>query len=157
MTIAKFTFIWRLRIIRFAALSTPKKNGATIMRRMSICLLLMIPCLLLGAVVAIPLSADEKQQTNYHVIFFACEREGNPPRYSHTWATFVKSTQDGALEAGIPNLDESITLSWMPESGIIPALFTVRGRNYYLDEAFAWPWQDNTLVVVWCQSRLARN
>jgi hypothetical protein len=131
------------------------KTEATIMRRMSICLLLMIPCLLLGGLIAIPLTADEKEKeqeqekANYHVILFACEREGNPPRFSHTWATFVKSTQNGAAESGTPSLDETITISWMPASGVIPALFTVTGRNYSLEESLTWARQNNARIAAW--------
>jgi hypothetical protein len=118
------------------------------MRRVLICLMIGIPCLVAGVIVAIPLSADESNQTNYHVVLFASEREGNPPRFSHTWATFVKTTQNGST-AEPPKLDETITISWMPASGIIPALFTVRGRNFSLKESLDWAREKDSRVIAW--------
>src|SRR5437899_8146871 len=85
--------------------------------------------------------ADEK----HYVILFAAEREGNPPRYSHTWATFLK-VEDSA-EGGQPSMTEHsmtehFTISWFPASGVIPALVTVRGRNYTLQESLDWAWRN---------------
>ncbi len=119
------------------------------MRRMYLCLLLGIPCLLAAVMFAIPTPADENEQTNYHVILFACEREGNPPRFSHTWATFVKSTRNESATTDKPRLDESITISWMPASGVIPAVFTVRGRNFSLTESLEWAQQREARIVAW--------
>jgi hypothetical protein len=116
------------------------------MRRMTLCLLLGIPCALVGAIFAIRSPADENDQPNYHVILFACEREGNPPRFSHTWATFVKSARN---ESEKPTLDESITISWMPASGVIPLVFAVRGRNYSLKESLDWARERNSRVAAW--------
>jgi hypothetical protein len=123
-----------------------------IMRRMYPYLLIGIPCLVVGAIFAIRSSADENDESsqstiaNYHVILFASEREGNPPRFSHTWATFVKSSRN---DSDKPTVDESITISWLPEGGAIPPLAVVRGRNSTLPETLDWARQLNARVAAW--------
>src|SRR5262249_16194985 len=118
------------------------------MRRTTRCLLLGIPMLIVGAIFALRPSADadEKDRSSYHVILFASEREGNAPRFSHTWATFVKSTQP---ESGKPTLNEAIPLSWLPANGVIPPLATVPGRNFSLSETMDWTRQMNARVAAW--------
>src|SRR5262245_32214171 len=122
------------------------------MRRTFPYLLLGIPCLLVGAIFVIRSSAGDNDQSsqstiaNYHVILFASEQEGNPPRFSHTWATFVKSSRKDSEK---PTVDESITISWLPEGGVIPPLAAVRGRNFTLPETLDWARQQNARIAAW--------
>src|SRR5262245_9420720 len=116
------------------------------MRRTTRCLLLGIPILIVGAFFALRSSADEEDRANYHVLLFASEREGNPPRFSHTWATFVKSTRKDSEK---PTLDEAVTISWLPGSGVIPPLAAVPGRNFSLPETLDWARQQNARIAAW--------
>src|SRR5947209_13374239 len=65
---------------------------------------LLVACLLWAA----PARADEY----YFVVIFGAESVPKQPRYTHSWATFVKATGCG------PDLNtfrlEAFTISWMP-------------------------------------------
>jgi hypothetical protein len=73
------------------------------------------------------LQPDRGIQTRYYMCVFAYQTEPRLPRYSHTFATFVKS--DG-------NSFEAHTISWLPQSQAIRVLrrFSEPGANFGLKE-----------------------
>lgn len=49
----------------------------------------------------------------YYILLFASQTKPRVPRYTHSWATMVKVTQQEGAE---PNI-ETQTISWLPDSG----------------------------------------
>lgn len=54
-------------------------------------------------------------EEHYYVMIFGSESSPKRARYTHTWATIVRSTTDDANPAAPPTL-ESLTISWMPRN-----------------------------------------
>lgn len=54
-------------------------------------------------------------EERYYVMIFGSESSPKRARYTHTWATVVRSTTDEANPAAPPVL-ESLTISWMPRT-----------------------------------------
>jgi hypothetical protein len=85
----------------------------------------------------------------YYMLVFGTQRYLSHPKYSHTFATFVKATGTG------PCLDtyqlEVHTLSWLPESLRIDtfALHPEPGRAFDLDETLRWAQCEHAHVSMW--------
>jgi hypothetical protein len=77
------------------------------MRRLLIAVTLLLSCCQLAETC----SAAE----HYYVLIFGSESVPKRARYTHTWATVVKSTTDDAQPDAPPQL-ESMTISWMPRT-----------------------------------------
>jgi hypothetical protein len=73
--------------------------------------LLLALCLSSSLGVAQSCSAAER----YYVMIFGSESVPKRARYTHTWATVVRSTTDDAQPDAPPQL-ESLTISWMPRT-----------------------------------------
>jgi hypothetical protein len=121
---------------------------ATTMHRMILCLFLGISFCVPSWGQVRPVATAENSNEQYHVILWACQREDDAPRFTHTWATFIKSRKADSSEAD-PKLDERFTISWMPASGVIPVLVTVRGQNYTLRQSLNWARQEHCRVSAW--------
>jgi hypothetical protein len=75
--------------------------------------------LLLSSLVAYESVARAEER--HYVIVFGSQSSPRLPRYTHTWATFVKAT----CEAQDPNksrINESFTISWLPADGTVRSL-----------------------------------
>jgi hypothetical protein len=75
--------------------------------RFSLLLPLFLACLGLQSVA----HAEER----HYVLIFGSESTPRVPRYTHTWATFVKASGEGA-DASKYNIDNVFTISWLPAS-----------------------------------------
>ncbi len=115
------------------------------MRRMLPCLLFVI----LGPTFAFAQSAPTPARPHgverFDMVLWACQRDDAAPRFSHTWATFIRYREVPGLAH--PRLEEAFTISRMPDSGTIPIVFMVRGRNYTLDETLKWAAKEDAKVV----------
>lgn len=60
-------------------------------------------------------AATVAAEEHYYVMIFGSESSPKRARYTHTWATVVRSTTDDANPAAPPVL-ESLTISWMPRN-----------------------------------------
>lgn len=118
------------------------------MRRMSYCLLLAISGLFGNFGSTTPARAQENGPESYYMILWAAQRDDDAPRFTHTWATFIRTRRANTTN-GDPKLAERFTISWMPASGVIPALVTVRGQNYTLRQTLNWARQEQTHVTAW--------
>jgi hypothetical protein len=67
----------------------------------------------------------------YFILVFGSQETPKRPKYTHTWATIVKVTECGEMQA--PAIEEQ-TISWLPSSlDIRPLSFAVEpGKNYGL-------------------------
>ena len=89
--------------------------------------------------------ADER----HYVLIFGSQGETNLPRFSHTFATFVKATGTGKFPDDY-KLDVR-TISWMPRSLNIEIarLRTEPGVNLTLQETLRWVRSINGRVRMW--------
>jgi hypothetical protein len=86
----------------------------------------------LGAgILALLLASQAPAADFYYVIVFASQKDGNPPRYAHTFATFVKATGEGSNPRDYRL--ESHTISWTPASFDIRVLRLMPERGVNLD------------------------
>jgi hypothetical protein len=109
-------------------------------RQKTVRYLLLVGTVLLGAVFCQPARADE----SYFMIVYAAQRTPNVPRFTHTFATFVKVTGEGADTAKYKV--EEHTISWIaktldivvararPEPGVNLTLADSRKLAATLDE-----------------------
>lgn len=118
------------------------------MRRMPYCLWIAISCLVMTAGPVARANAQANGSDKYYVILWAAQRDDDAPRFTHTWATFIKARPANSAK-GEPKLEERLTISWMPASGVIPALVTVRGQNYTLRQTLNWCRQEQTHITAW--------
>jgi hypothetical protein len=88
-------------------------------------------------------------QTRYFMIIFAQEGGDRDPRLSHSFATFVKATGNGADKNRYQI--ESKTISWLPASLDIRLLrlFPEQGKNLSLKETLRYAKSENTQVSMW--------
>lgn len=102
-----------------------------------------------AAVVLAWVSAHAARADDQHyLLLFASQGEPTIPRWSHTFATFVKATGAGADRKKWQLSVE--TISWLPASGVIvPKLKRDRGRNFDLSETLAWARGHNARVMLW--------
>jgi hypothetical protein len=101
--------------------------------------------LLITAVVAagLTVSAGARADDRCYMIVFAAQVEPSQPRYSHTFATFVRVPDQGELETR--------TISWMPRSLTIEPfrMSTVPGINLDLPDTLKWTKSVNARVTMW--------
>jgi hypothetical protein len=60
-------------------------------------------------------------EERYYVLIFGSESTPREPRYTHTWATFVKASGEDT-DTSKYNIDEVFTISWLPAKLEIRAL-----------------------------------
>jgi hypothetical protein len=91
-----------------------------------------------GALLALAPAGRARAGEAYYLLVFASQRVPNNPNYSHTFATFVRTSWPG--EAVCPPAGgvclEARTISWLPATGQVKtrALRPECGRNFGLDE-----------------------
>jgi hypothetical protein len=93
------------------------------------------------------LPATDPPGTRYYVAYFGSEAGKLRPRYTHSWATYVKVTpQPGGAVAVEPH-----PISWLPASGAIRFRPFRRepGANRDLHESFAYAAATGQRVAVW--------
>lgn len=83
-----------------------------------------------------------------YLLVFGSERAVRVPRYTHTWATVVKTVETAG---GVPQVAEVHTISWMPASlEIRPWRFTPEpGRNLELHETVRMALGQREHVAMW--------
>jgi hypothetical protein len=72
----------------------------------------------------------------YYVIVFASQHPDNQPKYSHTFAAFMKVTEGAGAKPAL----ETAAISWLPATGSID-LLRLRpetGKNFGLGETLDW-------------------
>ena len=84
----------------------------------------------------------------YYVLVFGSERAVRVPRFTHTWATVVKTVE---VQGCAPQVAEVHTISWMPASlEIHPWRFTPEpGRNLELHETVRMALGNREHVAMW--------
>jgi hypothetical protein len=84
----------------------------------------------------------------YYMLVFGSESTPKVPRYTHTWATVVKTVETPGCA---PQVAEVHTISWMPATlQIHPWRFTPEpGRNLELDETIRMALGFHEQVAVW--------
>jgi len=84
----------------------------------------------------------------YYVLLFGSERAVRVPRYTHTWATVVKTVE---VQSCAPEVAEVHTISWMPASlEIHPWRFTPEpGRNLELHETARMALGNREHIAMW--------
>jgi hypothetical protein len=99
----------------------------------------MLPCLCVVACCS-PCPCER-----YFTVIFGSDDGPLRPRYTHTWATYVKVTPTAAGFVLEPH-----TISWLPDDGKIRLrqFKRVPGRNYTLDESFAYAARTGQAVKV---------
>ena len=97
----------------------------------------------LGATLAAP---DEDR---YYMLVFAAQDEANTVRVSHTFAVFVKATDEGVVTRDTQI--ESHTISWMPSTMTLQPIRRepVPGVNISLSDSLEWAKSAGSRVTVW--------
>ncbi len=108
----------------------------------------VIPCavLLLTVWGAAPVPAGEW----YFLAVFGSQRpEINRPKYTHSFATFVRVT--GEPCAGTPHCTDAFTISWLPEDGDVKMrrLLPERGKNFDLHTTLRLMSEEGQRVSMW--------
>jgi hypothetical protein len=87
-------------------------------------------------------------QDSYYMMVFSNQRTSNDPRFSHTFATFVKTSGPSASTSQVLEVH---TLSWMPASHDIAILRLQPepGVLYDLESSLAWAYSVNARVSMW--------
>ena len=78
---------------------------------------LLLP-LLLGPVSWEPVARGKER---YYIIIFGSQSTPRLPRYTHTWATFVKASGEGP-DSSTYHIDEVFTISWLPADLVVRSL-----------------------------------
>jgi hypothetical protein len=81
-----------------------------------------------------------RAEERYYIVLFGSQSTPRLARYTHTWATFVKTSGDGEGEdASERHIDEVFTISWMPADMKVRALrlFPKEGVNLDLETTLA--------------------
>ena len=88
-------------------------------------------------------------QETYYVIIFSTQQAQPTPKYSHTFATFIR-VMPCCAAAGACCV-ESHTISWMPASLQIRihALLPEKGVNLELDPSFRWAVETGQRISMW--------
>lgn len=94
------------------------------------------------------------ERVSDYMVVFAFQRDFNEPRYSHTFATFVRATERGASTEAYPN--EVHTLSWSPKSLNIVILRArpEPGVNLDLQASLDWAASVQARVTAWGPYRI---
>jgi len=92
----------------------------------------------------------------YYISIFGSESSPRLPRYTHTWATFVKATGEG--EDHSTYQIESFTISWLPASLKIRAfrLCAEPGVNFDLHATLDYTLGQGQLVSEWGPFQISR-
>jgi hypothetical protein len=87
----------------------------------------------------------------YYVVLFASQRVPNDPEYSHTFATFVRTSWPGNGRCTRPVSVEAHTISWLPSNLKIRvlALMPESGHNYTLDQTLRYALANDARVSLW--------
>ena len=95
-----------------------------------------------------PASAGARLEERYYMIIFACQGDGNQPRSSHTFATFVKASKDGSAQ---DDRIDAQTISWLPVSLEVAVLRRrpEPGRNFNLEDTLRWAESIGARVSRW--------
>lgn len=85
---------------------------------------------------------------DYYMMIFSAQRALNRPKYTHTFATFVKAT---APIAGDRDLLESHTISWLAEKKKVCLfrLWPEPGRNLDLTTSLEWALSVRARISMW--------
>src|SRR5207302_558731 len=67
-----------------------------------------------GATLALLAAAASARADSYYVVVFGAESKPQRPKYSHSWAVFVRVPGCGQPAAGTPV--EAFVISWMPRT-----------------------------------------
>ena len=92
-----------------------------------------------AAAVALVVAAGAARADNYYVVVFGAESKPPRPKYSHSWAVFVRIP--GCAPCGPPAPDagppEWFTISWLPckVELTVNTPFAEPGRNFPLDQS----------------------
>lgn len=94
------------------------------------------------------LAAQKPEHEHYYVLIFGSESFLRPPRFTHTWATMVRTLEP---PGGPPRVTEVATISWMPATLKIDCLrFSVeRGVDLDLDSTMRAILQNKETVSLW--------
>ena len=84
---------------------------------------------------------------SYFVLVFGSQRTPNRAKYTHTFATFVKMTEEGPGRCSF----EAHTISWLPQTldVRIYALFPECGANFELHDTLRFVLSEEERVSVW--------
>lgn len=94
------------------------------------------------------ISNDAAPGERFFILIFGSETTIRVPRYTHTWATVVKTLDTSGKS---PQVAEVHTISWMPDDlGIQPWRFTPElGRNLEMDETIRMAIGFHEHVALW--------
>ena len=62
-----------------------------------------------------------RAEDRYYIIIFGSQSTPRLPRYTHTWATFVKASGEGQ-DSSKYHIDEVFTISWLPADLVVRSL-----------------------------------
>ncbi|QDV38617.1 hypothetical protein [Tautonia plasticadhaerens] len=102
---------------------------------------------LLGMLLALPGSARGEER--YYVLIFGSQSHPKLPRYTHTWATFVRAVGEGPDPSGWAI--EHHTISWLPTTLDVRVwnLVPEPGINLDLDESIGAVRSTNQRIAMW--------
>jgi hypothetical protein len=107
----------------------------------------MTPRLLISLCLLLSTTARVKAGDFFYVLVFGSQQEWPNPRYSHSFATFVKATGTGEFP---DTIEEIHTISWLPATMVVrPALLPERGENFGLHQTIRWCLDNCMRVSLW--------
>jgi hypothetical protein len=94
------------------------------------------------------LAAPKPEYEHYYILVFGSQTTPRIPRYTHTWATVVKTTE---LPGSPPQVTEVHTISWLPATlEVRPLRFWVeKGTNLDLDTTLREVLHNGEHVSLW--------
>jgi hypothetical protein len=83
----------------------------------------------------------------YYIIVFASQHPDNQPKFSHTFAAFVKADDAGGKKGKL----EVAVISWLPATGNVAVgrLRPEQGKNFGLKETLDWANEMRANVTAW--------
>jgi hypothetical protein len=108
------------------------------------------------ALLALPGSGGARAGEDYYLLVFAAQRVPNSPNYSHTFATFVRSSWPGNGSCPQWPVLESCTISWLPRNLVLRTLAFLPecGRNLGLHETLRYVLANEERVSLWGPYRI---
>ena len=107
-----------------------------------------LPTFAFSIICSLALPGAARADDKYYLLLFASQGQPTIPRWSHTFATFVKAS--GAGDHPAKWKLETHTISWLPASGaVLPRFKSDRGRNYDLPDSLATARSQNARVYLW--------
>ncbi|MCI0638424.1 MAG: hypothetical protein L0Y72_29570 [Gemmataceae bacterium] len=87
-----------------------------------------------------------RAEDSHYLVMFAAQGPDAKPRFTHTFATFVKMSDSNGTSEVVAK-----TISWMPASGVIvPAkLLPEPGANFTLERSLEWAANLKLAVIAW--------